>query len=446
MATLQPQDKVQYIDYDKIVCEDRAREDMGDLKTLAESISEKGVIQPITVRALPDGRFRLLAGGRRWAASGMVQLKKVPALIRTRRVDDEEIDSLEIELLENKARKDFTFREEAALVKRIHDTCAKKNMNWSARKTAQVMGHDHAMNVSRSLKVAEALEHMPELVEDCKTQDDVLKRIKSLEEKVVVQELRKRQEQTMARGMGDMLKIAKANYRIGDALKELAALPSGLMFHLIEVDPPYGIDLNEQKKQENIGNLVETYKEVDLKAYPAFLQTVARETYRVAYKDAWMIFWYGPTHHQLVLDSLRQAGWEVDDIPGIWNKGHGQTNAPEIYLARSYEPFFICRKGKPVLAKRGRANVFSQSPVAAVKKYHPTERPVELMEELLSTFGIVGQGVLIPFLGSGVTLRACYKLGMKGMGWDLNGEYKDKFLLAVEDDTRKLDAEAEEDA
>ena len=126
----------------------------------------------------------------------------------------------------------------------------------------------------------------------------------------------------------------------------------------------------------------------------------------------------------------------MDEIPAIWVKPNGQTLQPELYYARCYEPFFVCRKGKPIMAERGRSNVFAYS--GASNKYHPTQRPVELIEEILSTLSAGMDTVFIPFLGSGATLRACYNRGLKGFGFDLDGKYKDKFMLAVEEDTRKL--------
>jgi DNA modification methylase len=50
--------------------------------------------------------------------------------------------------------------------------------------------------------------------------------------------------------------------------------------------------------------------------------------------------------------------------------------------------------------------------------------------------------VLVPFVGSGATLRACYQLGYLPMGWDNNDRYKKHFLLALEQDVRQLAAAA----
>ena len=427
-------DKVKLINVSDVKIGERFRKDYGDMTAFVESIKDKGILQPITV----NQDMELLAGGRRMAAATMAELKKIPALIRDQSaMDNAAIDLREVELIENIFRKDFTWDEQAKLVAEIDKMCREKNIEWSVRKTAKLLGHSHPMNVSRSLQLAEALEAVPELSQ-CKTQDEAIKVLKKVEENAVTQELRRRQEVTQNSGLRDVLKIAKANYRIGDALIELSNLPSGSgNLHFIEVDPPYGIDLNEQKS----GNTADTYKEIPRNEYAEFLATIARETYRIAGSHCWMVFWFGPTHHQLVLQILRDAGWQVDDIPCIWNKGHGQTQHPGQYLARTYEPFFSCRKGTPTLAKQGRSNVFDFPSVSAMKKIHPTERPVALIEEIIATYVGVNSRVLIPFLGSGATLRAVYNMGCTGWGYDLNPEYRDKFLLSVQEDTEKLDNE-----
>lgn len=432
-------DKVKIIKIEDIIIGQRFRIDMGNIEDLAESIKDKGVIQPITV----NEKMELIAGGRRVTAAKLAGLTKIPALIRDQsEMENADVDLREIELVENVMRKDFSWSEHAKLIAEIDNLCRMKNVDWSARKTAKLIGDSHPMNVNRSLQLADALTAMPELAQ-AKTQDDAIKLIKKVEEQAVTQELRRRQEVTHNEGLRDVLTLAKSNYHVGDALKEMAALPSGAgNVHFIEIDPPYGIELNDQKKGG--GDKAATYNEVPRDEYAGFMNSVAFETYRIAPANCWMICWFGPTHHQLVLDALRNNKWLVDEIPAIWNKGFGQTMAPDVYLARSYEPFFICRKGNPALNKRGRSNVFDFNPVPGMKKYHPTERPVNMIEEILETFVGINSRVLIPFLGSGATLRAVYNMGSTGWGYDLNPEYKDKFLLAVQEDTEKLDASEEE--
>lgn len=87
----------------------RSEFDPEHLKELADSIRQRGVMQPLMVRPLPDNRFELIAGERRWRAAKLVGLTNVPAIVRT--ATDEE--ALEIALIENLQREDLNPIEEA---------------------------------------------------------------------------------------------------------------------------------------------------------------------------------------------------------------------------------------------------------------------------------------------------------------------------------------------
>jgi ParB family chromosome partitioning protein len=87
----------------------RSSFDEGTLTELAESIRARGVLQPIVVRALPGGRYELLAGERRLRAARIAELESVPALVR----EADERDQLDIALAENMARVDLNPVEEA---------------------------------------------------------------------------------------------------------------------------------------------------------------------------------------------------------------------------------------------------------------------------------------------------------------------------------------------
>ena len=83
--------------------------DPESISSLAESIAEAGVIQPLVVRPLPDGRYELIAGERRWRAAREAGLSSVPALLR----DEDEGQRMQIALIENVAREDLNPVDEA---------------------------------------------------------------------------------------------------------------------------------------------------------------------------------------------------------------------------------------------------------------------------------------------------------------------------------------------
>jgi ParB family chromosome partitioning protein len=79
------------------------------LVALAESLKERGVLQPVLVRPLPGGTYELIAGERRWRAAQIAGLVSVPAIVRP----DDDAASLELALIENMAREDLNPLEEA---------------------------------------------------------------------------------------------------------------------------------------------------------------------------------------------------------------------------------------------------------------------------------------------------------------------------------------------
>jgi len=76
---------------------------------LADSIRERGILQPVLVRPLVGGRYELIAGERRWRAARMAGLDAIPAVVRC----DDDAASLELALIENMAREELNPIDEA---------------------------------------------------------------------------------------------------------------------------------------------------------------------------------------------------------------------------------------------------------------------------------------------------------------------------------------------
>jgi len=87
----------------------RKRFAQDDLDDLAASIKEKGVIQPLIVRARTDGTFEIVAGERRWRASQMAKLHELPVIVR----EFTDVEVLEVAIIENIQRADLNAAEEA---------------------------------------------------------------------------------------------------------------------------------------------------------------------------------------------------------------------------------------------------------------------------------------------------------------------------------------------
>jgi ParB family chromosome partitioning protein len=124
------------------------------LEELAASIREHGVLQPILVRPIDDGRYQLIAGERRWRASKIAGRMTIPALVED--IDDE--TALEISIIENLQREDISPLDEAAMYDRMI-----RDHGYSIRKLADKLGKDKGYLENR-LRLADAPPEVRELV------------------------------------------------------------------------------------------------------------------------------------------------------------------------------------------------------------------------------------------------------------------------------------------
>jgi ParB family chromosome partitioning protein len=95
----------------------RREMDAEALQELADSIRQQGVIQPILVRPVAEGRYEIIAGERRWRATQLAGLDRVPALIRC--VDDNA--AVAMALIENIQRENLNAMEEAMALQRLSE-------------------------------------------------------------------------------------------------------------------------------------------------------------------------------------------------------------------------------------------------------------------------------------------------------------------------------------
>jgi ParB family chromosome partitioning protein len=132
----------------------RTRMDQEALAELAESIRAQGVMQPILVRPLPEGRYEIVAGERRWRAARMAGLSSVPALVRE--VADRH--ALAMGLIENIQREDLNPLEQAAGIKRLID-----EFGMTHAQTAEALGRSRT-GITNTLRLLELAPPVQELV------------------------------------------------------------------------------------------------------------------------------------------------------------------------------------------------------------------------------------------------------------------------------------------
>jgi len=414
---------------------ERAREEYGDLRELIVSFETEGIIQPIAVKTTLTG-YLLLAGGRRFRAMKQMKLEFAPCRIYSANLTKFEEKS--IELTENLNRLDLTWLEKIRLEQQIHNlqvaihgektSTSVDAPGWSKRDTAKLLEKSPA-SIVQDIMLNEAVEKIPEL-RDCKSKDEARKLLSMMQETLIKAELAKRIEESRGSEPTERIKLCDS-FIIGDFFQKVKDVPDSSI-DFIEMDSPYAIDLPALRKLEGIQDeAMRDYNEIPVENFPDFTLRTLQQCYRVLAPSGWLVIWFGPEPwFDFVYQTLKQVGFKTRRIPAVWTKPQGQSMQPDIYMSNNYEMFFYARKESGLL-KRARSNVFDYTGVNPTKRIHPTERPIEMMQEIISVFAEPGNRILVPFLGSGNTLLAASNMGIQAFGYELSREYKDSFILRV---------------
>ena len=131
----------------------RTRMDPQSIAELADSIKAQGLIQPILVRPVENGKYEIIAGERRWRASQLAGLTQVPVVIR--KVPDKA--ALAMALIENIQREDLNPLEEATGIQRLVD-----EFNMTHEVAAQAVGRSRSAvtNLLRLLSLSKAVQDL----------------------------------------------------------------------------------------------------------------------------------------------------------------------------------------------------------------------------------------------------------------------------------------------
>jgi ParB family chromosome partitioning protein len=222
-----------------------------ELDELADSIRERGVLQPILVRPLADpaGEYEIVAGERRWRAAQQAGLSRIPALVR----DLTALEAMEVALIENIQRADLNALEEARGYRLMSERFSR-----SAEEIARTLGksRSHVANTLRLLRLPAAVQahleagrlsagHARALLE--------LEDAEAIAEQVVARGLNVRQVEALARQVRKPGPAAAKPAREKDA--DTRALESDLSDAL-------GMDV-AIRDSDGAGHVVIAYKSLD---------------------------------------------------------------------------------------------------------------------------------------------------------------------------------------
>ena len=222
--------------------------DKNSLEELTASIRERGIIQPIIVRASEDSndKYELIAGERRWQAAQNAGLHEVPAVI----LNVDNLKSLEFAIVENVQRKDLNPIEEAEGYQRLIN-----EFNYDQDKVAKFIGKSraHISNCIRLLSLpAKVIEH---IINDKISPGHAkilvgLDNSELLAEKIIKKKLSVRQAEALAR----LVKSNKSSIKYKD--------PNSIDIEN-QLSSKIGMKVFLNNKKNNTGTLIFEYKGVD---------------------------------------------------------------------------------------------------------------------------------------------------------------------------------------
>ncbi len=127
--------------------------DEAELDELSRSISQHGIVQPVVVRPLPEGRYEIIAGERRWRAAQRAGMVEIPVLIRD--VDDR--TALELAIVENVQRSDLNPIDEAEGYRQLIS-----EHGYTQNDLGDIIGksRSHVANTLRLLKLPQKVRDM----------------------------------------------------------------------------------------------------------------------------------------------------------------------------------------------------------------------------------------------------------------------------------------------
>jgi len=399
---------------------ERYRQDIQNLKELAESLKKHSQLVPIIVTR----EFELVAGGRRLAACLMENIE-ISYVFKDVASD---LELREIEFEENRQRCDFTPAELAFAIEDIHkrrqeafgtSVQGKPGFGWTVKQTADLLGYTQGA-ISQNLLIAETVKTFPNLAK-CETASEIRQAVKGLQKKI-------NREQALASIEKNNVLNMSHIFHLGDSFKWMHSLKENSVDILI-TDPPYGIDIgNIQCTGGKVtgGESFQGFKYDDTPDISIY-RKLAECADIICKKDtAFAIIFISIDYFFELRNQFLQRNWDVSIRPLVWIKPGGSSNAPKVWPISSYEIAMFARRPKAYLQIEGfRDAITDVLPVHPTAKRHPSEKPVELFQKLLRVVGLPGQTMIDPFCGSGASLIAGLREKMVVKGCDILKECSD---------------------
>lgn len=470
--------------------DDRIRQDYSHVEELAESILERGLIQPIVITAdyiVIDGGSRLRAcrDVLKWDEIDVVFMETMP---------EGELRILEVEA--NIRRKDFSWLERVIAVVRIHElksaSAALAGERWGQRQTGELLGQSLG-NVNNCVLLAGLIRAKDKEILGAATVSDALKLVLRRKENEATKLLAGGTIQAVSSGTSNPLdflnrpmgRMPSADQDVeffgsstgttggaisitaptfdelpggaagsvggnaqvgptaaviplssmllrGDCILHMEQMLEASVDHII-TDIPYGIDMSNLQ-QENTGMDVSSVAaEHDVASNVSLMQKFLQSAYRVIKPQGFVVFFYDLDHHEKLQKWANEYGFRVQRWPLVWHKTHTCLNqAAGKNFTKNFEVAMVLSKGNASLVQAQGSSVWtgSNEDTKAVLQ-HPFVKPLSLWKWVYNAVAIRGQTVYDPFAGVGSSIIAAIDEGLKPLASELVDVHYNRLVVNI---------------
>lgn len=199
----------------------------------------------------------------------------------------------------------------------------------------------------------------------------------------------------------------------GDCLEVMDELiAKGVKVDMVLTDPPYGMSFQSNYR-------IKKHKKIKNDNSLEWLDDFVNKSYELLKEDT-ASYVFCSFHH---IDKFKQAFEKKFKIKNIlvWEKNNTSMGDLKADFAPKIEFVLFLQKGRCMIRGKRDSNIFKFD--RTCNKLHPTEKPVDMMEYLISKFSDEGQLILDPFMGSGTTGVACKNLERDFIGVELDSHF-----------------------